>query len=752
MRLFILRQNQFTVALVVLLVAISAFTALINPQQTKALSSSDFNAGYIISDSVFTNKTSMSTSQIQAFLNSKVPTCDTNGQQLSEYGGPDLNSDGKVQRWEWGKANYNQTVFTCLKDYQQGGRSSAQIIYDTSQEFNINPQVLIVLLQKEQALVTDTWPLDTPQYRSATGYGCPDTAACDTQYYGFTNQVRWAATMYKAIMTDSPTWYTPYELGNNSIPWHPNTGSCGYSTVNIENSATQALYNYTPYRPNQAALNAGYGSGDSCSSYGNRNFFAYFTDWFGSTTDPLISSSGLLLYGWNTGDPITAVFDVKNISKYTINVDYMRVRAFNGSGDQYLFWAKDNLVLKPGERYKYQQTIVIDREGDYTFLIDRKVGSTWYPVPFSDFNYVGQTSVNRSITHKPTLSNSLQFDKTSVHVNELVTASFGITNNSALRPFNIGTLKAEAFDSSGKQYQFNSTGDLTLAQGQTYNYSESIVFNRTGKYPFQIINYNPSLGWNSTYPPSDGSGITRQTTLDVKPQVTLTQGLGISPVDAREGDTLTASFKLKNFGTTSIKPGLLKVEAFDSSGKQYQFPSTDPNLTIAPGAEYTYSQTRTSPALGTYTFRIVNYNNSIGWNTALPSSEFSSIARQVKLTVKHPVEITSSLSITPASPTAGSPFSASFSVHNFGTTSINIGLLKVEAFDSSGNQYQFASTDPNLTIAPGADYTYSQSTTLAKTGTYTFRIVNKHPTFGWNFTLPSSQSANILRTQAVTVR
>ena len=53
--------------------------------------------------------------------------------------------------------------------------------------------------------------------------------------------------------------------------------------VYIQNQATAGLYNYTPYRPNQAALDAGYGTGDSCSAYGNRNFWLYFTDWFGST-------------------------------------------------------------------------------------------------------------------------------------------------------------------------------------------------------------------------------------------------------------------------------------------------------------------------------------------------------------------------------------------------------------------------------------------------------------------------------------
>ena len=231
-----------------------------------------FNAGNIIDDFVFTNPTTMSANDIQSFLNSKVPVCDTNGTQISEYGGG--------TRAQWGAANYNQSTFVCLKDYSENGKSSAQIIYDASQQYQINPQVLIVLLQKEQALVTDTWPLNL-QYRSATGYGCPDTSACDSQYYGLTNQINWSAKMFRAIMNASPTWYTPYVLGSNYVRWSPNS-ACGGTIINIENRATQALYNYTPYQPNAAALNAGFGTGDSCSAYGNRNFYLYFTSWFGS--------------------------------------------------------------------------------------------------------------------------------------------------------------------------------------------------------------------------------------------------------------------------------------------------------------------------------------------------------------------------------------------------------------------------------------------------------------------------------------
>ncbi len=149
-----------------------------------------------------------------------------------------------------------------------------------AQACGVNPQVLLVTLQKEQGLVLSTNP-SANRYNKAMGYGCPDTAACDTQYYGLQNQLYSAARQFQ-LYVSNPTRYT-YRAGQvNSILYHP-TNPCGRVSVYIQNGATAALYNYTPYVPNAAALAAGYGSGDSCSSYGNRNFYSYFTDWFGST-------------------------------------------------------------------------------------------------------------------------------------------------------------------------------------------------------------------------------------------------------------------------------------------------------------------------------------------------------------------------------------------------------------------------------------------------------------------------------------
>lgn len=297
---------------------------------TTSAYASGFNASRIIDDGVFTDATSMNTTQIQQFLNSKVPSCDTWGSQPSEYGGG--------TRRQWAEARGYSAPFTCLKDYNENGKPAAQIISEVSQHHGINPKVMLVLLQKEQSLVTDTWPLST-QYRTATGYGCPDTAPCASQYYGFTNQLNKAAFMFRSIMNASPSWYTPYVLGNNFIRYSP-TSSCGGSTVNITNRATQALYNYTPYQPNAAALAAGWGTAP-CGSYGNRNFYLYFTNWFGSTT--AAASFGYSIVSreiYSDSNYQTRIADSPTVEP---NSDFYVKVTIKNTGNQ--VWSQDSLRL-----------------------------------------------------------------------------------------------------------------------------------------------------------------------------------------------------------------------------------------------------------------------------------------------------------------------------------------------------------------------------------------------------------------------
>lgn len=255
--------------------------------QTSALSGSDFNSGRIIDDALFFNSNTMGPSDVQAFLNSKVPSCDTNGTQPR----------GGTTRAAYGTSQGYPPPYTCLKDYAQaipnkgpdayctggigsGTKSAALIIYEVGQACGVSPKVLIVLLQKEQSLITDDWPWSI-QYRSATGYGCPDTAPCDAEYYGFFNQVYNAAHQFQRY-AKQPDLFN-YGGGRTSyVQYNPNAG-CGGGNVGMQNQATAGLYNYTPYQPNAAALSNLYGTGDGCSAYGNRNFWRMYNDWFGPT-------------------------------------------------------------------------------------------------------------------------------------------------------------------------------------------------------------------------------------------------------------------------------------------------------------------------------------------------------------------------------------------------------------------------------------------------------------------------------------
>lgn len=332
-------------ASVLLLTLFVGFLATVfSPAPTAAaLSGSSFKASRIIDDAIFYDKNSLNQTQIQAFLNAKVPTCDTNGTTMiydSTYG-------DTVTRKTYAQRRGVSTPFICLKTYTQnttnkpveaglcnghsaGNKNAARIIYEVSQSCGVSPKVIIILLQREQSLVTDTWPWPI-QYQKATGYACPDTASCQAQYSGFFNQVYNAARIYK-VYRANPLTFNHVAGRNNAVRWHPNV-NCGSSTVFIESQATAGLYNYTPYRPNNAALSNLYGTGDSCSAYGIRNFWRMFNDWFGATIGPPTYAWGLVSRSTYTDAGFTNEIDPDNFSMLRGSTVYIRIRARN-TGNQ----------------------------------------------------------------------------------------------------------------------------------------------------------------------------------------------------------------------------------------------------------------------------------------------------------------------------------------------------------------------------------------------------------------------------------
>jgi len=166
-----------------------------------------------------------------------------------------------------------------LKSYSQGGRSAAKIIYDASQgkyeaggtlngieidetTGTVSPKVLLVMLEKEQSLVSRTsynsWAMTATLgyycYPGVTGdyndNGCKDT------YEGFTKQIENGAWQLRYNYERAQGKGLDYQVGETIKT------SDGYNAT-LTNASTSSLYRYTPY-----------------VFYGNFNFYNFFINWF----------------------------------------------------------------------------------------------------------------------------------------------------------------------------------------------------------------------------------------------------------------------------------------------------------------------------------------------------------------------------------------------------------------------------------------------------------------------------------------
>ncbi|CAN5211692.1 hypothetical protein BH11ACT4_BH11ACT4_02010 [soil metagenome] len=262
--------------------------AVTSPATMKAsaatLSGADFNPGFIISDANFYDRYAMTQTDIQIFLDSNVGAC-ANSNCLN------------IAR----TSSFSRPADAVCAAYQgTANETTASIIFKVQTACGISAKVILVTLQKEQGLITNDGPSDSRLSR-AMGYGCPDSAqgVCDAEYSGLYNQIYWAGRQFVRYGNPPGTsnYFTWYPVGTPvAVLYHPDSDRCGASAVTIQNKATAALYYYTPYQPNAAALTPGNlrSVGDSCSSYGNRNFWVYYNDWFGSPTQPAGSAYGVI--------------------------------------------------------------------------------------------------------------------------------------------------------------------------------------------------------------------------------------------------------------------------------------------------------------------------------------------------------------------------------------------------------------------------------------------------------------------------
>jgi LysM repeat protein len=264
--------GKFWSAILVTSLSVVGVVAIPSEQEpAEALNGSMFDPGLIISDSVFYDFGTMTVDDIQRFLDGRLSACRAAADR-----------PGCLKDYRLSHPAVEASPGRCSAMPAQNNISAAQLIHDVARACGINPRVLLVKLQKEQGLITSSDP--SPRaYDFALGMDCPDTpSGCSAASAGFFWQLYKGAGQlnYYSNPAGPFTWL---KVGSTvSILYQAGRPECGRKQFVLQNKATAALYYYTPYVPNQAALDNLYGLGDRCSAYGNRNFWRFFSDWFGS--------------------------------------------------------------------------------------------------------------------------------------------------------------------------------------------------------------------------------------------------------------------------------------------------------------------------------------------------------------------------------------------------------------------------------------------------------------------------------------
>ncbi len=241
----------------------------------------DFNANYLMDDYTFENTGTMNPGQIDSFLNAFPNSCISSNPNGN--GNPGFNTPDPTG---WSSSEPNNHGYTF-----GGNVTAGQAIYDAARIYNLNPEVLLATLQKEQSLVTGDSggchytnqspgsACDRSIYGTVGGcvfigmsYACP--GSCDASYNGFSLQLlagAWLLRFAEERSKGMTTGYPGHDPSDENISYYGAMVGQAYTlsdgnTITAQTGATASLYYYTPFES------------------GNEDFETIFQSWFGPTT------------------------------------------------------------------------------------------------------------------------------------------------------------------------------------------------------------------------------------------------------------------------------------------------------------------------------------------------------------------------------------------------------------------------------------------------------------------------------------
>lgn len=248
-----------------------------------------FDPELVISNDNMRAANSMSVSDIQAFL-------ETQPGPLAALVTSDYD---KIITTSSKTPNVNLTP-----DQGEAPKPASQIIWEACQAWQINPKVMLTMLQKEQSLLTRTTLAQNTMSR-AIGAGCPNTTT--NHYPGFGNQM-WHGARLLNIYGEGHVAFPTYYVGmKKTIYSHAIYGTF----IRPKNLGTFKLYVYNPSIP------------------GNTNFYNIYTRYFGS---PLASPRMRPVYRFRNRTNGTYLYTSSIAEKHKLRQSTYRQRwAYSGA-------------------------------------------------------------------------------------------------------------------------------------------------------------------------------------------------------------------------------------------------------------------------------------------------------------------------------------------------------------------------------------------------------------------------------------
>lgn len=242
-----------------------------------------YDPSYLVNEKLFEDSGAMSVSDIQTFLNNE-------GSGIRTLSAVEACSPTTPVQ------PYSYTYFPhCGKT-----ESAATLIYDAAHAYSISPRVILATMQKEEQLITDPtpWQNNSGAVNCAMGDTEGHASCADSPYRTFFSQVdngTWHFRQYIESMNGRTWWgldpstypclianagtgnYNHDLIPGNTVTFANPGGTA--KTVRLDDSATAALYCYTPYVGPQYTTYGYAGTGYS----GSFNFVIDWDQWWGSS-------------------------------------------------------------------------------------------------------------------------------------------------------------------------------------------------------------------------------------------------------------------------------------------------------------------------------------------------------------------------------------------------------------------------------------------------------------------------------------